>query len=88
MTENERLLAEAVERCMADEAPGSVVTEYVVIAASQRFDEDGSTAYNTSTLVSNGNHVPSHRILGLFDSAATKYRAHVMALEWNSYDDD
>ena len=87
MTEAEKALNEAVERWAADEAPGSVLTEFVVVAASQSFDEDGSSTYSTSTLASNGNHVPTHRILGLLDHAASKYRAFVMSIEWGSDDD-
>ena len=88
MTDAEKTLNEAIEAWMADEAPGSVLTEYVVVAASQSFSEDGSSEYSTSTLASNGNHTPTHRVLGLLEHAAAKYRAFVMALEWNSNEDD
>ena len=56
-------------------APGQawVATEYVLIYSQQRWDEDGDQLTAVGTAV-DGDTTPIHRLLGLCEYAATRYR--------------
>lgn len=60
-----------------DEEPG-VVTDWIVIAAQQRVDDDGNTITSIGTLLSVDN-MPFYRILGLLAHATTVYQAELGA---------
>lgn len=76
----------AVEHHMQLEAPGAVVTEWVLVAAGQKFDADGTTTFATTVLHSDG--TPSHRILGLLVNATTRYQVAGLGIEWQPNDDE
>ncbi|NEA52438.1 hypothetical protein [Streptomyces sp. SID10815] len=71
-----RRLEEAIEEvCRLEEYEG-VPIEWVVIAASQRFDEDGDGISQVGTLLPDGGgRIPHHRIMGLVDFVQTRLRA-------------
>jgi hypothetical protein len=69
-------LAEAVDRvaeAYGEQSAGWVTTEYVVIWARQGWDDDGDPSTVVGTAVPE-NTVPIHRLLGLFEYAAVRYR--------------
>jgi len=72
-------LEEGIAACLAtfDEEPG-VVTDWIVVAAQQRVDDNGETITSVGTLLSVDN-MPFYRILGLLDQATTVYRAELGA---------
>lgn len=55
---------------------GGILTDWIVIAAQQGFDEDGDATTSVGLLLPNDSF-PMYRILGLLDYAATVERAHV-----------
>lgn len=72
-------LTAAIERVtehVDDDTDGWVMTEYVVVAAQHRFDDDGSTVTGLVILSRDGDVAP-HRSLGLLDYAATRIRRTV-----------
>jgi hypothetical protein len=71
-----RRLEEAIEEvCRLEEFEG-VPIEWVVIAASQRFDEDGDGITQVGTLLPDGGgRIPHHRLLGLVDFVQVRLRA-------------
>ncbi|MFD6490685.1 hypothetical protein [Streptomyces sp. NPDC060188] len=71
-----RRLEEAIEEvCRLEEFEG-VPIEWVVIAASQRFDDDGDGISQVGTLLpGGGGSVPHHRLMGLVDYVQTRLRA-------------
>lgn len=73
-----RRLEEAIEEvCRLEEFEG-VPIEWLVIAASQRFDGDDSFTQVGTLVPDGGGRVPFHRLLGLVDYAHARYRAEVM----------
>jgi hypothetical protein len=76
VTPAQRQLEEAIRAVIAEhkDDQGRVLTDWVVIAASQGYDADdgNSTAYNY--LVPDGD-VPHHRLIGLLDVARARYLA-------------
>jgi hypothetical protein len=58
---------------------GGVLTDFVVIAARQSWDDDGDEITYYQTLLPDG-VLPIHRILGLADYVSTRYRRQVAAL--------
>jgi hypothetical protein len=70
-----RRLEEAIEEvCRIEEFKG-IPIEWVVIAASQRFDDEGSVTQVGTLLPEGGGHVPFHRVLGLVDYVHSRLRA-------------
>ncbi|MDX3183479.1 hypothetical protein PV334_19735 [Streptomyces sp. ME02-7008A-1] len=71
----QRLEAAVEEVCRLEGYQG-VLTEWVVIAASQRYDEDGDGITQVGTLLpSGGGAIPHHRVMGLLDYVQTRMRA-------------
>jgi len=83
MTEREQRaayerLAQALEEVARNEGTQGVLTEWVVVFAAQRFDDDGDGLTQVGiTLPDGGGQVPYHRVMGLLDYALTRYRAEV-----------
>ncbi|WP_406078763.1 hypothetical protein OG337_29135 [[Kitasatospora] papulosa] len=75
----QRLEAAVEEVCRLEGYQG-VLTEWVVIAASQRYDEDGDGITQVGTLLpSGGGAIPHHRVMGLLDYVQTRMRAMAAA---------
>lgn len=73
-----RRLEEAVEEvCRLEEFQG-VPIEWMVIAASQRFDGDEAFTQVGTLLPDGGGRVPFHRVLGLVDYVHARLR-HTVA---------
>ncbi|MFJ3278486.1 hypothetical protein [Streptomyces halstedii] len=71
----QRLEAAVEEVCRLEGYEG-VLTEWVVIAASQRFDEDGDGITQVGTLLpGGGGAIPHHRVMGLLDFIQARMRA-------------
>ncbi|MEU1088977.1 hypothetical protein ABZ401_19440 [Streptomyces sp. NPDC005892] len=71
-------LEAAIEEVCRLEGYEGVPIEWVVIAASQRFDEDGDGITQVGTLLpTGGNAVPYHRVMGLLDYVQARMRAEV-----------
>lgn len=60
----------------AYDTSGGILTDWIVIAAQQNFDDAGDAVNSVGLLMPNDNF-PMYRILGLLDYAATVERAHV-----------
>lgn len=72
-----RRLEEAIEEvCRLEEFEG-VPIEWVVIAASQRFDGEESFTQVGTLLPEGGGRVPFHRLLGLVDYTHARLRAEL-----------
>lgn len=72
-------LDEAIEEvCRLEEFTG-IPIEWIVIAASQRFDGDESFTQVGTLIPDGGGRVPFHRLLGLVDFTHTRLRAEVMS---------
>ena len=72
-----RLEAVIEEVARAEGAEG-VLTEWVVVYASQRYDESGDGLSQIGQLLpGGGSHVPYHRLMGLLDYALTLRRAEI-----------
>lgn len=70
-----RKLEEAIHTVAEVEGFQGVLIEWVVVAASQRYDEDGDGITQVGTLVPDGGGaVPWHRMMGLLDYALTRCR--------------
>lgn len=75
-------LAEAVDEVVRLEGAEGVLTEWVLVTATQCFDEDGDGLTQIAiTLPDGGGQVPYHRVMGLLDYALTRYRAEVAEAE-------
>lgn len=73
-------LDDAIQEVSRAEDYEGIPLEWVVVAAYQRFDDDGVSFTPIGRLVPDGgNRVPFHRILGLLDYAHTHARAEVAA---------
>lgn len=71
-------LEEAIEEvCRLEEFQG-IPIEWLVIAASQRFDGEESFTQVGTLVPDGGGRVPFHRLLGLVDYTHARYRAEVM----------
>lgn len=72
-------LREAVKAVTEAYADGEswVPMEYVCVYSMQRWDDDGDALTAVGTAVDSG-AVPIHRLLGLVEYAATRYRRLVM----------
>lgn len=70
-----RKLEEAIHEVADAEGFEGVLTEWVVVAASQRYDEDGDGITQVGTLLPDGGGtVAYHRLMGLLDYALTRCR--------------
>ncbi|MGW4822508.1 hypothetical protein ACWEP4_26830 [Streptomyces sp. NPDC004227] len=71
-----RRLEEAIEEACRLEGYEGVPIEWVVIAASQRFDSDGDGITQVGTLLPDGGgQIPYHRVMGLVDFVQARMRA-------------
>ncbi|MFD3523874.1 hypothetical protein [Streptomyces sp. NPDC058653] len=70
-----RRLEEAIEEVCRIEGFGGVPIEWVVIAASQRFEGDDSFTQVGTLLPDGGGRVPFHRVLGLVDYTHARLQA-------------
>jgi hypothetical protein len=64
---------EQVARAYADDGEAWVMSEYVVLTAQHRYDDEGDGLTAVGVLYRDGD-VPLHRALGLVDYAATRIR--------------
>lgn len=75
-------LAQSIEEVARLEGAEGVLTEWVIVFATQRFDSDGDGVTQVGiTLPDGGGNVPYHRVMGLLDYAITRYRADVADAE-------
>jgi hypothetical protein len=75
-------LADAVEEVVRLEGAQGVLTEWVLVTSTQRYDQDGDGLTQVGiTLPNGGGQVPFHRVMGLLDYALTRYRAEVADAE-------
>ena len=73
----ERLEA-AIEDVARTEGAEGVLTEWVVVYASHRYDESGDGLTQVGQLMpGGGDRVPYHRLMGLLDYALTLRRAEI-----------
>ncbi|MFD9564361.1 hypothetical protein [Streptomyces sp. NPDC059994] len=71
-------LEEAIRRVNELEGADGVLTEWVVVTATQSFDGDGDGLTQVGKLLPDGGgQVPYHRLMGLLDYALTCCRAEV-----------
>ncbi|MER6844797.1 DUF7213 family protein [Streptomyces platensis] len=71
-------LEEAIDEVTRLEGFEGVLVEWVIVAAAQRYDDDGDGITQVGVLVPDGGgHVPYHRTMGLLDYALTRQRAEV-----------
>ncbi|MGW7359453.1 hypothetical protein ACWGI0_23175 [Streptomyces sp. NPDC054802] len=76
-TAYERLEIALRDVCLLEEFEG-VMTEWIVVAAYQRFDDDGDGLTQIGTIVPSGSgQTPYHRLMGLLDYALTRMRAEI-----------
>lgn len=73
-----RRLAQAIEAVARYEEAEGVLTEWVVVTATERFDDDGTKLTQICTLLP-ADHVPYHRVMGLLDYALSLKRAEITA---------
>lgn len=77
-------LEAAIRAKLADFDIGhGVLTDWLVIAAQQNFDDDGDPTTSVGVLLPTDSF-PMYRILGLLDHATVRYRAELAA--WNLED--
>ena len=75
-------LADSIDEVVRLEGAEGVLTEWVLVTATQRFDEDGDGLTQVGiTLPDGGGQVPYHRVMGLLDYALTRYRAEIADAE-------
>ena len=75
-------LADAIDEVARLEGAQGVLTEWVLVTATQHYDEDGDGLTQVGiTLPDGGGQVPYHRVMGLLDYALTRYRAEVADAE-------
>lgn len=73
----QRLEAAMQEVCQLQDYQG-IPIEWVIVAAFQRFTDDGASITQVGTLLpEEGAHVPRHRTMGLLEYALAAYRALV-----------
>jgi len=70
-------LADAIDAVARIEGADGILTEWVVVTATQRYDEDGVALTQVCTLLPHGGQVPHHRLMGLLDYALTLTRAAI-----------
>lgn len=67
---------EAVQSVYGMTEEAWVMSEYVVVAAGHRYDDEGESVTAISTLYRDGD-VPVHRALGLLTYASTQLRTYI-----------
>lgn len=68
----------AVREVIRLEGWEGLVTDWVVVAANQYFDDDGRSMTDVGHILPDGgNSIPHYRILGLLDYAATASRSAI-----------
>ena len=71
-------LEAAIDEVTRLEGFEGVLVEWVMVAASQRYDGDGDGITQVGVLLPDGGgQVPYHRIMGLLDYALTRQRAEI-----------
>ncbi|MEU6376801.1 hypothetical protein [Streptomyces sp. NPDC046909] len=71
-------LEEAIDNVARLEGFEGVRTEWILVCASQRYDDEGDGITQVGTLLPDGGgQVPYHRTMGLLDYALTRMRAEV-----------
>jgi hypothetical protein len=71
-------LEDAIKEVARIEEAEGVLTEWVVVTAFQRYDDEGDALTQVGTLLPDGGgHVPYHRMMGLLDYALTRCRAEI-----------
>jgi hypothetical protein len=70
-------LADAIQDVSRIEGAHGVITEWVVVTAHQRYDDEGDARTQISQLMPDGDDVPYHRVMGLLDYALTLRRAEI-----------
>ncbi|GAA0501071.1 hypothetical protein [Streptomyces olivaceiscleroticus] len=71
-------LEDAITEVCHLEGFNGVLTEWVLVSAAQRYDEDGDGISQVGVLVPDGGgQVGYHRLLGLLDYAQVRMRAEV-----------
>ncbi|MGW2170401.1 hypothetical protein ACWC1C_07695 [Streptomyces sp. NPDC001705] len=71
-------LETAIDEVARLESFEGVMTDWIVVCASQRYDNDGDGLSQVGTLLpEGGGHVPYHRSMGLLDYALTRMRAEI-----------
>lgn len=68
---------ETVARLHFEDGHGWVMSEYVVLAAHHRYDEEGESYTAVSCIYRDGD-VPIHRALGLLEYGAARMRSAIM----------
>ena len=70
-----RKLEDAIREVTTLEGGQGVLTEWVVVFSTQRYDDDGDGVTQVGTLLPDGGgDVPYHRLMGLLDYALTRCR--------------
>lgn len=70
-------LRQAIQDTLAAYGWGEgILTDWIVVTASQRFDDDGHAVTSVAKLVDE-DIVPHYRLMGLLDQALTELRAEV-----------
>ncbi|KPC64432.1 hypothetical protein ADL27_61075 [Streptomyces sp. NRRL F-6602] len=72
-----RALEAAITEVGRLEGFDGVLTEWIVVTSTQRYDADGDTVTQIGTLMPDGGGAPYHRLMGLLDYAHTRMRAEV-----------
>jgi hypothetical protein len=76
-TVEDQQLEDAIRaRLAALGADDGTLTDWIVIAAVQKFDEDGDLATQVATVFPDGT-MPYHRIIGLIEHARIRYHAKI-----------
>lgn len=71
-------LADAINEVAHLEEAEGVLTEWAVIFAAQRYDQDGDGITQVGTILpEGGGGIPYHRLMGLLDYTLTRCRAEV-----------
>lgn len=82
-------LEASVEKLLRLRGAEGILTEYVMLASLQSFDEEGDAVASVMMILPHGGGIPYHRALGLVDYTQTVLRAEVARNEVGaSHDDD
>jgi len=82
-------LEASLEKLLRLRGAEGVLTEYVMLASLQSFDEEGDAVASVMMVLPHEGGIPYHRALGLVDYTQTVLRAEVARNEAGaSHDDD
>lgn len=70
-------LEEAIDDVTRLEGADGVRTEWILVFATQHYDDDGDGLTQVGTVLPDSGHVPYHRSMGLLDYALTRMRAEI-----------